>query len=117
MKERAGRGGTPGRIADLQGWPMAAYFIVNIRITDRKQFHRYSKAAPAVVEQYGGRYIVRGGDFETLEGAGEVHPRSGQSEHNPARGTLSYHRRDDARFTGGWLSQTIETPGRRLGTG
>lgn len=47
---------------------MAAYFIVNIRITDRKRFHRYSQAAPAVVEHYGGRYIVRGGDLEILEG-------------------------------------------------
>lgn len=51
---------------------MAAYFIVNIRITDRKRFHRYSQQAPAVVEQYGGRYIVRGGDFAALEG--DWHP-------------------------------------------
>ena len=47
---------------------MAAYFIVNLNVTNPKGFHRYSKAAPSVVAKYGGKYIVRGGEFKTLEG-------------------------------------------------
>lgn len=47
---------------------MAAYFIVNIEITDRVGFGKYAKTVPPIVEKYGGKYIVRGGDFQVLEG-------------------------------------------------
>jgi uncharacterized protein (DUF1330 family) len=47
---------------------MAAYFIVEIDITDPAGFEDYRKRVPATIERYGGRYLVRGGPLETIEG-------------------------------------------------
>ena len=47
---------------------MPAYIIVEIEITDPVGYEEYKKQAAATVEQYGGKYIVRGGACETLEG-------------------------------------------------
>ena len=47
---------------------MPAYIIVEIEVTDPVGFEEYKKRAAATVEQYGGKYIVRGGACETLEG-------------------------------------------------
>ena len=47
---------------------MAAYFIVNVEVKDPAGFEAYRQAVPATIAQYGGRYIVRGGRHETLEG-------------------------------------------------
>ena len=47
---------------------MPAYIIVEIEITDPVGYEGYKKRAAATVEQYGGKYIVRGGACETLEG-------------------------------------------------
>ncbi len=50
---------------------MAAYIIVRMHVTDMEQYKEYTKAAPDVVAQYGGRFIVRGGATVTLEGPEE----------------------------------------------
>jgi uncharacterized protein (DUF1330 family) len=47
---------------------MAGYIIVEIDITDPVGYEEYKKSAGATVEKYGGKYIVRGGAAETLEG-------------------------------------------------
>ncbi len=47
---------------------MTAYVIVDIDVKDAEGYKEYVKAAPATVAQFGGRYIVRGGANETLEG-------------------------------------------------
>ena len=47
---------------------MPAYIIVEIEITDPVGYEEYKKQAVATLEQYGGKYIVRGGACETLEG-------------------------------------------------
>jgi uncharacterized protein (DUF1330 family) len=47
---------------------MAAYFIINISVKDTAGFEAYRQAVPATIAQYGGRYLVRGGKHETLEG-------------------------------------------------
>ena len=47
---------------------MSAYVIVEIDIVDRAGYEEYKKRAGATVEKYGGKYIVRGGAVETLEG-------------------------------------------------
>jgi uncharacterized protein (DUF1330 family) len=43
---------------------MAAYLIANIEVHDPEGFARYG----ALVARFGGRYLVRGGNLETLEG-------------------------------------------------
>jgi uncharacterized protein (DUF1330 family) len=52
---------------------MAAYFIVELEVTDSGAFEEYRKQVPATIEKYGGRYVVRGGKSETLEG--DWHPK------------------------------------------
>ena len=47
---------------------MPAYVIVEIDIVDPVGYEEYKKLASATVEKYGGRYIVRGGKTEVLEG-------------------------------------------------
>ena len=47
---------------------MPAYIIVEIEILDPAGYEEYKKLAGASVEKYGGKYIVRGGKTEVLEG-------------------------------------------------
>ena len=47
---------------------MPAYLFANLQIADTAAFEEYRERVPAVIEAFGGRYLVRGGRFETLEG-------------------------------------------------
>jgi len=47
---------------------MPAYVIVDIDILDPVGYEQYKNLAGATVEKYGGKYIVRGGKNEVLEG-------------------------------------------------
>ncbi len=47
---------------------MTAYVIANIEVTDPERYEDYKRASGAALEPYGGRFIVRGGEAETLEG-------------------------------------------------
>ena len=47
---------------------MAAYVIGEIEVTDPALYEEYRKQVMAVVAKYGGKFIVRGGRVETLEG-------------------------------------------------
>jgi uncharacterized protein (DUF1330 family) len=47
---------------------MPAYVIVDIAVHDRETYERYKALAAPAVAAYGGRYLVRGGATETLEG-------------------------------------------------
>jgi uncharacterized protein (DUF1330 family) len=47
---------------------MSAFVLVDVEVTDAEQYARYRPLAAASVEQYGGRYVVRGGSAEVLEG-------------------------------------------------
>jgi uncharacterized protein (DUF1330 family) len=47
---------------------MSAYIIVEIEVTDPVGYEKYKNLAGATVEKYDGKYIVRGGKTEVLEG-------------------------------------------------
>lgn len=47
---------------------MPAFVIVEIDILDPVGYEEYKKLAGATVDNYGGKYIVRGGRTEVLEG-------------------------------------------------
>lgn len=47
---------------------MAAYFIVEVEVTDPVAYDRYRPLAGASVARHGGKFIVRGGKTESLEG-------------------------------------------------
>ena len=47
---------------------MPAYIVVEIDVHDPETYATYREMAPPSIAAYGGRYIVRGGRTETLEG-------------------------------------------------
>lgn len=47
---------------------MKAYVIVNVAVRDAEHYKDYVRAATPTVAAHGGRYIVRGGRAEALEG-------------------------------------------------
>lgn len=47
---------------------MTAYLIANITVTDPECYPQYRAQTPAVVAQYEGRFLVRGGAIHPLEG-------------------------------------------------
>ncbi len=47
---------------------MPAYLIVRANVTDMAQYQQYMKLTPAILEQYGGKFIIRGGEKLVLEG-------------------------------------------------
>ena len=48
---------------------MAAYLIVDLEVTDPVVIEEYRTQVPATVEKYGGRFLVRGGKSDVLEGS------------------------------------------------
>jgi uncharacterized protein (DUF1330 family) len=47
---------------------MPAYLIVDVNVTDKDTYESYRTQVPPIVKQYGGRFLVRGGKTETVEG-------------------------------------------------
>ena len=47
---------------------MPVYLIAAIEVTDPAGFEEYRQLVPATMQQYGGRFLVRGGAVEALEG-------------------------------------------------
>jgi uncharacterized protein (DUF1330 family) len=47
---------------------MPAYLIFDIHVDDPDGYQPYRERAGAIIESYGGRYLVRGGAHEVIEG-------------------------------------------------
>ena len=47
---------------------MAAYVIAEMEVTDPGKYEDYRRQVLATIERYGGRFLVRGGKAEGLEG-------------------------------------------------
>lgn len=47
---------------------MAAYIIVGVDVNHPDAYAEYSRDVPATLEPFGGRFAVRGGAFQVLEG-------------------------------------------------
>jgi len=48
---------------------MAAYVIANVDVTDAAAYDDYRKGVLATIEKYDGRFLVRGGAVQALEGS------------------------------------------------
>lgn len=48
---------------------MAAYMIAQITVTNPEKYEDYKKAVSQVAVRFGGRYLIRGGQIEVLEGS------------------------------------------------
>lgn len=47
---------------------MAAYVLVDCKVTDPARYDNYKKLAEVAVARHGGRYLARGGENVMLEG-------------------------------------------------
>ena len=52
---------------------MVAYMLVDLDVRDAADFDAYRKAVPSLIAKHGGEYLVRGGDFEVIEGNWQPH--------------------------------------------
>lgn len=43
------------------------YLVGHFDVTDFETYKSYTAQAPGIIEKYGGKYLVRGGDFEPIE--------------------------------------------------
>jgi uncharacterized protein (DUF1330 family) len=50
---------------------MAAYIIADVRVTDPVAYEEYRRQVSSTLEQYGGRFLARGGAAYPLEGGWE----------------------------------------------
>lgn len=54
---------------------MPAYIVASVDVKDPEGYSAYSAQVPATLERFGGRFIVRGGELEVLEGGEWFTPR------------------------------------------
>lgn len=47
---------------------MPAYVIANVDVRDAVRYEDYKRMVPPTIAKFGGRFIVRGGQVEPLEG-------------------------------------------------
>jgi uncharacterized protein (DUF1330 family) len=47
---------------------MSAYVVVQVDVKDPVRYEDYKRMVPSSLAKYGGRFVVRGGKTETLEG-------------------------------------------------
>ena len=47
---------------------MAAYFLVEVEVQEPERYERYKQMVPASLQAYGGKFLVRGGKAEGVEG-------------------------------------------------
>src|SRR3954451_4428305 len=50
---------------------MPAYVIVEVQVENSEDYEEYKKLTPASITAHGGKFIVRGGKTEALEGGWE----------------------------------------------
>jgi len=47
---------------------MPSYVIADITVVDEALYEKYRALTPETINKYGGRFVVRGGAHETIEG-------------------------------------------------
>jgi uncharacterized protein (DUF1330 family) len=47
---------------------VAAYILVDVRVHDPVGYAEYTAQTPGLVAKHGGRFIVRGGPYDVIEG-------------------------------------------------
>ena len=50
---------------------LAALLILRIRVHDPETYKKYTAQTPAIIESFGGRFLVRGGAVDAVEGPPE----------------------------------------------
>jgi uncharacterized protein (DUF1330 family) len=48
---------------------MTAYVIASVNVTDAEKYKSYQALSPGAIAAHGGKFVVRGGAMEVLEGS------------------------------------------------
>lgn len=56
-------------MSDTQAEGPKAYFLIEIAIHDMETYKNYPIGVEPLIKRYGGRYLVRGGEATSIEGA------------------------------------------------
>ena len=48
---------------------MPAYLIANVDVKDPDKYKNYTALTPGLIDKFGGKFVVRGGEHELLEGS------------------------------------------------
>lgn len=51
---------------------MSAYWIARVDVTDADTYAKYAKVAGQAIAEFGGRFLARGGRYESMEGVGRA---------------------------------------------
>ncbi len=51
---------------------MSAYLVARVNVTNPEKYKNYTTLSPAAIAAFGGKFLVRGGETETLEGQEET---------------------------------------------
>lgn len=52
---------------------MPAYWIARAKINDPVEYKRYTDRVPEIIENFGGKVLARGGEYEIMEGPEHFH--------------------------------------------
>jgi len=52
---------------------MSAYWVARSKVIDPVAYKRYTDLVPAIIAQYNGKVLARGGNFKILEGTDKYH--------------------------------------------
>ncbi len=47
---------------------MTAYAVLMVRVDNPDTYKEYTSRTPPIVKKYGGKFLVRGGEVDTIEG-------------------------------------------------
>ena len=47
---------------------MSVYLIAMVRVDDPETYKKYTTQTPATIKKYGGKFLARAGEVETIEG-------------------------------------------------
>ena len=47
---------------------MSGYLIAQLNMTDKENFKLYAETVPESVKKFGGKYLVRAGEFKSMQG-------------------------------------------------
>jgi uncharacterized protein (DUF1330 family) len=47
---------------------VSAYLVCTVRVDDPDRYKKYTAKTPGLIEKHGGRFLVRGGPVEAIEG-------------------------------------------------
>ena len=47
---------------------MSGYLIAQLNMTDKESFKLYAETVPESVKTFGGKYLVRAGEFKSMQG-------------------------------------------------